>query len=122
MLGRMLTKAGARSGFQDGAEALLQDSRFLALVLDALKRPSSGTIYTQWAAGEELLIAARIGANVLKFCHARKESQLVLRNILAAAQACLAIQPKAAAEIASALCSAEEGAAGSFCYSFVMHS
>lgn len=112
VLGRMLMNAGAGATSLEGAEALLHDNKFLTLLLDALRRPSSGTIYTQWAAGEELLIAARLGANMLKFCHPRKQSQLILRNILAAAQACLAIQPKTAAEIACALTHAESDAAG----------
>ena len=112
MLGRMLRNAGARATSRQSAEALLCDSKFLSLVLDALRRPASGTIYTQWASGTDLLVAARVGANILKFCHTTKESGLLLRSILAAAQACLAIQPKTTASIAEALSTAECEAAG----------
>lgn len=112
MLGRMLMGATARASSKDGAQALLHDNKFMNLVQDALKRPSSGAIYTQWASGEDLLIAARVGANVLKYCYDQKEGKVLLRGILAAAQACSAVQPKAAAEIAIALCNAECDAAG----------
>ena len=118
MLSRMLASAGSKASSKQGAEALLVDSKFLALVLDALRRPASGMIYTQWASGSDLMTAVRIGADILRWTYDSKESGTLLQSILAAAKACLAIQPKTTASIAKALADAESEAASKPCILF----
>lgn len=99
-------------GTRAGAEELLGDSHRLAAVLDALRRPASGSSYTRWAASNELRTAGAIAAAVLRHCGGRREAAGLTRALLAAARAALPLQPEAAAALAEVLTQAEDDAAG----------
>lgn len=112
MLGRMLEEAESRSSTAQGAEDLLRNPKRLAAVMEALRRPASGSLYTKWASGSEVKRAGRAAANILRYCSTHTEAGVVLRSVIAAAQAALPIRPETAAALSSALECAETGAAG----------
>ena len=112
LLGRMLANAEAQASTAEGAGSLLGDSKALATILEALRRPASGSLYTQWAGSSELKRAARAGARLLQHCSHRKEAAGLQRAIIAAAHAALPIQPETTAAVADALSQAEREAAG----------
>ena len=68
LLSRILLSAEKRVQTREGAAALLADPNSLATVTDALKRPASGNLYTQWAASLELKRAVGTAARLLRFC------------------------------------------------------
>ena len=112
LLGRMLANTEAQASTAEGAGTLLGDPKALATILEALRRPASGSLYTQWASSSELKRAARAGARLLQHCSHRKEAAGVQRAIIAAAHAALPIQPETTAAVADALSQAERDAAG----------
>ena len=57
---RLLSDAEEACSKAEGAERLWQDKARLAAVLEMLKRPASGSAYTQWAASNELRKAAKV--------------------------------------------------------------
>lgn len=57
---RLLSDAEEACSTAQGAEQLWQDKARLAAVLEMLKRPASGSAYTQWAASNELRKAAKV--------------------------------------------------------------
>ncbi len=57
---RLLSEAEETCSTAEGAERLWQDKARLAAVLEMLKRPASGSAYTQWAASNELRKAAKV--------------------------------------------------------------
>lgn len=57
---RLLSDAEEAGSTAEGAERLWQDKARLAAVLEMLKRPASGSAYTQWAASNELRKAAKV--------------------------------------------------------------
>ncbi len=57
---RLLSNAEEACSTAEGAERLWQDKARLAAVLEMLKRPASGSAYTQWAASNELRKAAKV--------------------------------------------------------------
>ncbi len=60
---RLLSDAEEACSTAEGAERLWQDKARLAAVLEMLKRPASGSAYTQWAASNELRKAAKVSHN-----------------------------------------------------------
>ena len=69
------------------------ETRTLAAVLEGLRRPSSGSAYTAWAASAELRAAARVAAALLRHAGApaappgrREAAAPLLRAAIAAAQ------------------------------------
>ena len=91
---RMLTDAEKRaSASAQSAEAMLADRAAVATVLDGLKRPSSGSAYTAWAASAELALAGRVAALLLRHGESAPEtSHALLRACIAAAQVCALLQ------------------------------
>ena len=85
---RMLTEAEKRaSASAESAAAMLADRSAVAAVLDGLKRPSSGSAYTAWAASAELAQAARVAAQLLRHGDCVPEASHALqRACIAAAQ------------------------------------
>lgn len=57
---RLLSEAEETCSTAEGAERLWQDKPRLAAVLEMLKRPASGSAYTQWAVSNELRKAAKV--------------------------------------------------------------
>ena len=57
---RLLSDAEEACSTAAGADRLWQDKARLAAVLEMLKRPASGSAYTQWAASNELRKAAKV--------------------------------------------------------------
>ena len=57
---RLLAEAEDTCSTKQGADRLWQDKARLAAVLEMLKRPASGSAYTQWAASNELRKAAKV--------------------------------------------------------------
>jgi len=68
LLSRILLSAEKRVQTLEGATTFMADANSLATVTDALKRPASGNLYTQWAASLELKRAVGTGARLLRFC------------------------------------------------------
>lgn len=66
---RLLAEAEDACSTKQGAENLWQDKPRLAAVLEMLKRPASGSAYTQWAASNELRKAAKVHACQLSMLH-----------------------------------------------------
>lgn len=63
---RLLSDAEEACSTAHGAERLWQDKARLAAVLEMLKRPASGSAYTQWAASNELRKAAKVRQAMLQ--------------------------------------------------------
>ena len=84
----MLTEAERRaSASTESATAMLADRAAVAAVLDGLKRPSSGSAYTAWAASAELAQAARVAARLMQHGESAPEASHALqRACIAAAQ------------------------------------
>lgn len=57
---RMLAEAEAKASTPGGAALLWEDKAQVAAVSEMLKRPASGSAYTQWAASNELRMAAKV--------------------------------------------------------------
>ncbi len=68
LLSRILLSAERRVQTPEGAAAFMAEPNSLTTVTDALKRPASGNMYTQWAASLELKRAVGTGARLLRFC------------------------------------------------------
>ena len=85
---RMLTEAEKRASVSaESAAAMLADRSAVAAVLDGLKRPSSGSAYTAWAASAELAQAARVAARLMRHGDCAPEASHALqRACIAAAQ------------------------------------
>lgn len=60
VFGRLLAEAEAQVRTAEGAAALWEDKARLTAVLELLKRPASGSAYTQWASSSVLRRAARV--------------------------------------------------------------
>ncbi|KAK9831906.1 hypothetical protein WJX81_007961 [Elliptochloris bilobata] len=111
--GRALAAAEARAaGGAAGAAAVLGDAKALAAILEALRRPASGSAYTAWACSLELRCAGRAAALLLRHAPlARPEAAAALQGALAAAaQAAGVVSPETTAGILVALRSAEVSA------------
>ncbi|KAL0040863.1 hypothetical protein WJX79_007871 [Trebouxia sp. C0005] len=109
---RLLSDAEEAGSTAEGAERLWQDKARLAAVLEMLKRPASGSAYTQWAASNELRKAAKVACQLLQHSQGRAEQgSQVMRALAAAAQAALAVNATTTAAVAEALVAAENSAA-----------
>ncbi|DBB07857.1 TPA: hypothetical protein ACH3X3_009258 [Trebouxia sp. C0006] len=109
---RLLSDAEEACSTAEGAERLWQDKARLAAVLEMLKRPASGSAYTQWAASNELRNAAKVACQLLQYSQGRAEQgSQVMRALAAAAQAALAVNATTTAAVAEALVAAEGSAA-----------
>lgn len=110
--GRVLAEAEARCGSPEGAAAVWGDGKTLPMILEALRRPASGSLYTQWAQSAELRCAARAASALLQAAGGRPDAVQLQRAVAAAAQASLAVNADAGAAVAGCLHAAELGAAG----------
>lgn len=108
----ILSSRHSQASSEEGAWTMLRDPVLLSIVQDALKRPASGTAYTQWASSLELKLAARTATNLLQFCGQAQESESLQRSLRAAALAALTIQPESCALITELLSKAEQTLAG----------
>ena len=109
---RTLASRETQASTPEGASAITNDPTLLNIVIDALKRPASGTNYTQWVGSLELRKAVRTGAKLLQYCGETKETAGIARSIIAAAQAALPLQPETSATIANVLSQAEQDLSG----------
>lgn len=87
VIGRALAAAEARTAAgAAGAAAVLSDAKALAAIMEALRRPASGSAYTAWACSLELRCAGRAAAALLRHApSARPEAGAALQSALAAA-------------------------------------
>lgn len=65
---RLLSEAEESCSTAGGAERLWQDKTRLPALLDMLKRPATGSAYTQWAASSELRKAAKVRLLISPSC------------------------------------------------------
>ncbi|KAK9820795.1 hypothetical protein WJX74_004813 [Apatococcus lobatus] len=111
---RLLAEAERAAQTPAGARELWSNPRTSSAVLDTLKRPASGSAYTQWAGSSDLQRAVQAAGGMLRHPQPNKTTAPLQRLVVGAAQAALAVNPPAAAAIAASVSQAESACADGF--------